>query len=62
MLLGGYVFAVETNVTSVAKHRRIFDITDSFRVDRKYIKCYMRTSFKGQFSVHIKEENKMKIK
>ena len=66
MLLGGYVFAVETSVTSAAKQRRIFDITNSFTVDRIYIKCYMRYYLQRSvfcvFYVHIKEVNKIKNK
>ena len=62
----GYVFAVDTNVTSAAKQRRIFDITDSFTIDRIYINCYMHYCLQRSvfcvFYVHIKEENKIIIK
>ena len=62
----GYVFAVDTNVTSAAKQRRFFDITDSFTIDLIYIKCYMQYCLQRSvfyvFYVHIKEENKIKIK
>ena len=62
----GYIFAVDTNVTSAAKQRRIFDIIDSFRIDRIYIKYYMHYCLQRSvfcvFYVHIKEENKIKIK
>ena len=62
----GYVFAVDTNVTSAAKQRRIFDITDLFTIDRIYIKCHMhyclQISVFCMFYVHIKEENRIKIK
>ena len=47
----GYVFAVETNVTSAAKQRRIFDITDSFTDDRMYIKFYMPYCLQRSVSV-----------
>ena len=62
----GNVFTVDTNVTSAAKQRRIFDITDSFTIDRIYIKCNMHYCLQRSvlcvFYVHIKEENKIKIK